>query len=77
MAMVEKSLDFVDLQSFEKAQPMHRTFRLAIFFCVQTVLFQTLYVFFVIRLANREILHFDATRRDSRQPTADSRQPTR
>jgi transposase InsO family protein len=32
------------------------------FFCVQTVLFQTLYVFFVVRLANREILHFEVTR---------------
>jgi hypothetical protein len=31
------------------------------FFCVQTILFQTLYVFFVIRHANREILHVAAT----------------
>src|SRR6516162_7956470 len=37
------------------------------FFCVPTVLFQTLHVFFVIRLANREILHIAVTRR----PTAD------
>ena len=31
------------------------------FFCVQTILFQTLYVFFVIRHANREILHVAVT----------------
>jgi hypothetical protein len=37
------------------------------FFCVPTVLFQTLHVFFVIRLANREILHVAVTR----HPTAD------
>src|SRR5215467_4918808 len=36
------------------------------FFCVPTVLFQTLHVFFVIRLANREILHVEVTR----HPTA-------
>ena len=32
------------------------------FFCVPTVLFQTLHVFFVIRLANREILRVEVTR---------------
>jgi hypothetical protein len=32
------------------------------FFCVPTVLFQTLHVFFVIRLANRGILHVEVTR---------------
>jgi hypothetical protein len=32
------------------------------FFCVPTFLFQTLHVFFVIRLANREILHVAVTR---------------
>jgi hypothetical protein len=37
------------------------------FFCVPTVLFQTLDVFFVIRLANREVLHVAVTR----HPTAD------
>ena len=37
------------------------------FFCVPTVLFQTLHVFFVIRLANREIFHVAVTR----HPTAD------
>jgi putative transposase len=37
------------------------------FFCVHTILFQTLYVFFVIRLANREVLHVDVTR----HPTAE------
>jgi putative transposase len=37
------------------------------FFCVPTVLFQTLHVFFVIRLANREVLHVAVTR----HPTAD------
>ena len=37
------------------------------FFCVPTVLFQTLHVFFVIRPANREILHVAVTR----HPTAD------
>jgi hypothetical protein len=37
------------------------------FFCVPTVLFQTLHVFFVIRLANKEILHVAVTR----HPTAD------
>jgi transposase InsO family protein len=31
------------------------------FFCVQTILFQTLYVFFVIRRVNREILHVATT----------------
>jgi putative transposase len=31
------------------------------FFCVHTILFQTLYVFFVIRLANREVLHVAVT----------------
>jgi hypothetical protein len=31
------------------------------FFCVQTILFQTLYVFFVIRHINREILHVAVT----------------
>jgi putative transposase len=31
------------------------------FFCVKTVLFQTLYVFFVIRHVNREILHVAVT----------------
>jgi hypothetical protein len=31
------------------------------FFCVPTALFQTLHVFFVIRLANREILHVEVT----------------
>jgi transposase InsO family protein len=36
-------------------------------FCVPTVLFQTLHVFFVIRLANREIFHVAVTR----HPTAD------
>ena len=37
------------------------------FVCVPTVLFQTLHVFFVIRLANREIFHVAVTR----YPTAD------
>jgi hypothetical protein len=37
------------------------------FFCVPTILFQTVHVFFVIRLANREILHVEVTR----HPTAD------
>ena len=37
------------------------------FFCVPTALFQTLHVFFVIRLANREVLHVAVTR----HPTAD------
>jgi hypothetical protein len=37
------------------------------FFCVLTVLFQTLHVFFVIRLANGEIFHVAVTR----HPTAD------
>jgi putative transposase len=37
------------------------------FFCVPTVLFQTVHVFFVIRLANREIFHVAVTR----HPTAD------
>jgi hypothetical protein len=37
------------------------------FFCVPTVLFQTLHVFFVIRLANREIFHVAVTR----HPTVD------
>jgi putative transposase len=37
------------------------------FFCVRTVLFQTLDVFFVVRYANREILHAEVTR----HPTAD------
>ena len=37
------------------------------FFCVPTVLFQTLHVFFVIRLANREIFHVAVTR----HPTAE------
>jgi transposase InsO family protein len=37
------------------------------FFCVPTLLFQTLHVFFVVRLANREILHVEVTR----HPTAD------
>jgi hypothetical protein len=32
------------------------------FFCVQTILFETLYVFFVIRHVNREILHVGVTR---------------
>jgi transposase InsO family protein len=31
------------------------------FFCVQTILFQTLYVFFVVRHINREILHVAVT----------------
>src|SRR5215475_12094925 len=31
------------------------------FFCVPTVLFQKLHVFFVVRLANREILHVEVT----------------
>jgi putative transposase len=37
------------------------------FFCVHTILFQTLYVFFVIRLANREVLHVEITQ----HPTAE------
>jgi putative transposase len=37
------------------------------FFYVRTVLFQTLHVFFVVRHANREILHVEVTR----HPTAD------
>lgn len=37
------------------------------FFCVRRVLFRTLHVFFVVRLANRGILHFEVTR----HPTAD------
>jgi transposase InsO family protein len=37
------------------------------FFCVPTVLFETLHVFFVIRLADREILRVEVTR----HPTAD------
>ena len=37
------------------------------FFCVRTVLFQTFHVFFVVRHANREILHAEVTR----HPTAD------
>jgi hypothetical protein len=32
------------------------------FFCVQTILFETLYVFFVVRHADREILHVGVTR---------------
>jgi putative transposase len=39
------------------------------FFCVRTVLFQTLRVIFVVRRANREIIHFEVTR----HPTADWR----
>ena len=31
------------------------------FFCVRTILFQTLYVFFVVRHVNREILHIAVT----------------
>jgi transposase InsO family protein len=37
------------------------------FFCVRTILFQTLYVFFAIRHANREVLHVQVTR----HPTAE------
>jgi putative transposase len=37
------------------------------FFCVPTILFQTLHVFFVVRPANGEILHAEVTR----HPTAD------
>jgi hypothetical protein len=37
------------------------------FFCVRTVLFQTLHVFFVVRHAKRETLHAEVTR----HPTAD------
>ncbi len=37
------------------------------FFCVQTILFQTFYVFFVIHHASREVLHVQVTR----HPTAD------
>jgi hypothetical protein len=40
------------------------------FFCAPTVLSQTLNVFFVIRLANRQILHVEVTR----HPTAGSQQ---
>jgi transposase InsO family protein len=36
------------------------------FFCVQTILFRTLYVFFVIHHASREVLHVQVTR----NPTA-------
>ena len=32
------------------------------FFCVHTILFETLYVFFVVRLANRQVLHVEVTR---------------
>jgi hypothetical protein len=31
------------------------------FFCVRTILFQTLYVFFAVRHVNREILHIAVT----------------
>ena len=31
------------------------------FFCVRTILFQTLYVFFVVRHVNQEILHIAVT----------------
>jgi hypothetical protein len=37
------------------------------FFCVRTIWFGTVYVFFVIRHANREVLHFQVTR----HPTAE------
>jgi len=37
------------------------------FFCVRTIWFQTLYVFFAIRHANREVLHVQVTR----HPTAE------
>ena len=37
------------------------------FFCVQTIFFKTLYVFFVIDHASREVLHI----RSTRHPTAD------
>jgi len=37
------------------------------FFCVRTILFQTFHVFFVLRLANREVLHIQVTR----HPTAE------
>jgi putative transposase len=37
------------------------------FFCVQTIWFQTIYVFFAIRHANREVLHVQVTR----HPTAE------
>jgi hypothetical protein len=37
------------------------------FFCVRTIWFQTFYVFFAIRHANREVLHVRVTRR----PTAE------
>jgi hypothetical protein len=47
MAMAEKYLDFVDLQSFENVQPCIDIWACD-FFCVQTVLFHTLYVFFVV-----------------------------
>jgi putative transposase len=37
------------------------------FFCVRTIWFQTIFVFFAIRHANREVLHFQVTR----HPTAE------
>jgi transposase InsO family protein len=40
------------------------------FFCVQTITFQTLYVFFVVRHANREILHAQVTRHPTAEWTA-------
>jgi len=46
---------------------MHRIYGPCDFFCVQTILFETFYVFFVIRHANREILHVGVTR----YPTAE------
>jgi hypothetical protein len=45
------------------------------FFCIHTILFQTLYVFFVIRLANREVLHVEVTRHPTAEWAAQSPQP--
>jgi hypothetical protein len=40
------------------------------FFCVRTIWFQTLYVFFAIRHANREVLHVQVTRHPTAEWTA-------
>ena len=40
------------------------------FFCVRSIWFQTLYVFFAIRHANREVLHIQVTRHPTAEWTA-------
>jgi hypothetical protein len=62
--------DRAPLVGESSSSAMHRTFGLAIFFYVRTVLLGRIHVFSVVRHADGEVIHFDATRHATAHWTA-------